>query len=1171
MLPRNSLRRLCSPSVVVSLTSSASEQGMGPARHAGTSTGKNMTITGTHKMKSARRGMHAIVAIGLALLVFGLVPPASAQTNPLQFVNNYFVTGDYVVSGVGLRGLGDASGFAAGTINMPDKNSVPATGVPAGADIVAAFLYWQTVESSQTTFAGQQGFFRGYSITGSLLGNPNAPVSWSSGGCAGSSNGSKTMRTYRADVRPYLQIDANGNVQPNTSYQVRLADSGSNGGGTPLTLGATLVIIYRVLDKNVPLNAITVYDGAYAPSNAGQSMVQNMQGFYEPTQAPGVISAKLTHIVGNGQSNKYEQVLFDGNALNLANTAAFPGAYNGSWDNPTWAVSPYMGAGDTSETTSVVPSGSNGGCVSWGAVILSTTVQNSDNDGLLDVWKTNSGYCSAAVNAGVCNPGDPSWVALPGARLGQKDLFIQMDYMCSIINPDGSCNAAGSSYLPSLQALSLMSSAFAAHGVNLHYDVRNVVPVQTCIDNPTATPPQYCSFPGQPGVVGWKGGFEFLKNQPLNYPDETSCEQQLNGPCVRRFQPGRKDSYHYALFGIGVARPNWTFQNATLVSIGVSSGGVATFTTSAPHGLVTGDRVTVSDAISNPNLSGVHFVTPVSDTTFTFPVANATGVAYTYSQATDPHLSVTSSHVGSASGVSDIGGPDSLITLGLWGPDGQTTQVQAGTFMHELGHTLALTHGGYFFNTPGSYVATVEPNCKPNYQSVMNYLFQVDLLGPNGVLDFSSQQLSTLHESSLEAAIATTNGSAIAFTTTKWYDVAPQFGIGSPATRHCDGTPLSNGDVDPAMYRYDGPTPPPANSSQSIPMAWSGPSLDINFDGKLNAALQGYNDWSNVDLRQIGATGSDIAGGGLLGNGGGLLGNGGGLLGNGGGLLGNGGGLLGNGGGLLGNGGGLLGNGGGLLGNGGGIGNGEISFQTANSVVRSPKNLTAAVTAPPRQIQLNWTAPSFGQISSYNVYRATNGVPVAPPYASVSGSPLATSYLDAQVTCGPVYTYFVTAVLSDGRMSAPSNSVSQKACAPPYTFTGFFSPLSPAGESSYSGAFNVGKSVTAKWTLQDSSGNYVGNLNANTLFAVGPVPPAGRACPLPNQVPKAFSSTPYPYNVATLYSPTSGAKGNSTFRIATSNNQFIFNWDTGPFPAGCYILELDLDSGQVERTALKLQ
>jgi len=111
--------------------------------------------------------------------------------------------------------------------------------VPAGATIVTALMYWQTVEKSQSALAGQRGYFNGYPIVGKALGNPNAPVAWSGGGCAGSSQGATTLRTYRADVRPYLNPGANG------TYPVRLADSGSNGGGAPLTLGASLVIIYR--------------------------------------------------------------------------------------------------------------------------------------------------------------------------------------------------------------------------------------------------------------------------------------------------------------------------------------------------------------------------------------------------------------------------------------------------------------------------------------------------------------------------------------------------------------------------------------------------------------------------------------------------------------------------------------------------------------------------------------------------------------------------------------------------------------------------------------------------------------------------------------------------------------------------------------------------------------
>ena len=178
--------------------------------------------------------MCVTAALGL-LLVLGFAQTGLAQTQ-LNFFNNYFVTGDYVVGGVGLQGLG-VQGYATGYINIPDQKYGPATGVPAGADIIAALLYWQTVESSPTKFTGQQGFFRGYPITGSLLGDPNAPASWSSGGCCGLTFGPKTMRTYRADVRPYLQVDATGNVQPNISYQVRLADSGSKWRCSPSYFG----------------------------------------------------------------------------------------------------------------------------------------------------------------------------------------------------------------------------------------------------------------------------------------------------------------------------------------------------------------------------------------------------------------------------------------------------------------------------------------------------------------------------------------------------------------------------------------------------------------------------------------------------------------------------------------------------------------------------------------------------------------------------------------------------------------------------------------------------------------------------------------------------------------------------------------------------------------------
>jgi hypothetical protein len=58
------------------------------------------------------------------------------------------------------------------------------------------------------------------------------------------------------------------------------------------------------------------------------------------------------------------------------------------------------------------------------------------------------------------------------------------------------------------------------------------------------------------------------------------------------------------------------------------------------------------------------------------------------------------------SGLATLGGSDMLMTLGQWSPLkilrlGGQRAVQAGTFMHELGYTLGLCHGGPAAVGPG--------------------------------------------------------------------------------------------------------------------------------------------------------------------------------------------------------------------------------------------------------------------------------------------------------------------------------------------------------------------------------------------------------------------------------------------------------------------------------------
>src|SRR6266496_2692527 len=544
---------------------------------------------------------------------------SQAGTNQLGLFKNYFVTGDYVVAGW-VEGAPDGTGFAPGTIGIPDPKN-PAQGglpttVPKGADIVAAYLYWGTVEGNSSTFKGQQAFFNGYSITGTILVSPNGTVSWSSGGCIGSSQGSKTMRIYRADVRPYMPVDLNpssatfGTLLANGSFPVRLADSGSNGNTQPNALGATLVVIYRVLSPPVPLNAVALYEGAYAPSNTVPNFLQSMKGFYEPAITP---AAKITHIVANGQPNKGETVIVGSNQLPSlytaifgANSPPFPGLY-GMWDNPTWGVGNFVNGSvagfDTSETTTVIPASTQSGCVSWGAIIFSTTVQDTDGDGLLDVWEQkdpqgNQGYTDAVSG---------QWVAFPGADPLKKDIFVELDYLSNL---DGSAGTFLHSHLPKKAALDAVAKVFSDQNIDVHFDLgQNIyagahyisypVPIPSplptgtsppqagtggnaisegavlCNDNGTPPTPPLCAFPGQP-AVGWKGGFEVVQNQST----------------LGNFQPGRGQSYHYVLFGhsLGAPRSFWSTFGfklsdptvAQLVSI-VNSGTTATVKIQSPQ------------------------------------------------------------------------------------------------------------------------------------------------------------------------------------------------------------------------------------------------------------------------------------------------------------------------------------------------------------------------------------------------------------------------------------------------------------------------------------------------------------------------------------------------------------------------------------------------------------
>ena len=899
-----------------------------------------------------------------------LITPAANPT--LTFLNNYFVTGDHIVRSFDQPGS-VSNGFVNGTITIP-SSSPGQEGIPAGADIVAAFLYWQALETTPTP-SSASAFFNGYSITGSAVGNDLQSSCWSNNGST------PTMRAYRANVLSYLPV-VNGASQAVGTQKVEVP---ANTYGTAPG-NASLVIVYRVLSNmpsQYPLKATVIYDGNWSLEYAaGNPLILNetLSGFYD-ADASG--SAKITDIFGT--------------VVNNGGVGFSPATANGY-------TYPLTVADDASGITMPNPNPTlqPGQCNVWAAVVFTTAVKNSDNDGILDSWKKalpTPGYFDVRDNT--------TWVDLTGAQQGRQDVFVQLDYMTG--------TPSQVPLYPSQTALNNVTNAYANHGIAVHFVQGNAITADTCTDDMSTNPPSLCMFPGEPGVVAWKTGLEVMKAWPANI---TSCAG--GGDCTPRFPIARKDSYHYVLFGSSIALPTWSIQTKTLVSITVNNGS-ATVTTSAP---ITScpSRITIDGALAAPNLNGVYSdvsCDPNAPNTMTLSNVSASVSNGTYpGSLPEPQLAVYLSATDSTSGFSDVGGGDSTVTLGKWYPpqmlwSPQQTQAQldneqGGTFMHELGHSVGLTHGGRYYPN-GSSTPSFEPNCKPNYQSVMSYLFQVDGIQTDAqgdlALDYSDRVLDALDENSLSEP-GLTGPEGLLYQYTKWFSPSSPVSGTKPATSHCDGTPISSTDFDQTMYETEGP----AN-----PIAWFAPQ-DINFDGSISV-LDGYSDWDNIDLRQIGASGNDnisgtiysidgeyqlLLGGYSFGGGGGLRaagGGGGGLRaagGGGGGLRaggGGGGGLRAGGGG----GGGLRaagGGGGGLRAAGGGGGGiGEADYPTIDSYARPPR----AVTTNGGGV-VTWSPATFGEVQAYIVYRVINSVSTAIACVYVTSSPPASCPIGNDVT-----------------------------------------------------------------------------------------------------------------------------------------------------------------------------
>ena len=1007
----------------------------------------------------ARRLRSSVVmfSLGFALLS---AQPGQAQPGPLTFFKNYFITGDYGVGGASLWQKGAANGKAAVQISVPD--------VPPGADILAAYLYVQTAETVQWSgihhakFNGSDLGPGSSSLAKALNWDLATAPCWSVGWPGG-----RRMVTYRADVLRFLPIGPDGKQVVSGPHDLEVPDSGTafgdvdegateSGGGTgPRAVGASLVVVYR--DPTKPFKAIVIYDGGFTKS-AFSTMNQTIAGFYQASATP---AAKMTHIVGDGRPYVSEKVLFNGQVIA---TNPFFSAEGAKWDNPTFPLTATplpLPAGAASVAVKVAPNGLLSDCLCYSGIVLSTEVEDSDGDGLLDVWEESTTTLY-----------DPNGQPLPnlkamGASKDVKDLFIEIGYMKTDAETSyGGVPKPAHTHLPTPAALRLIGDAFAKELINVHFDVGGgysageasayVIPAglarggEAIDEQATVCPsggpdqPWVCQFSEYPGTVGWKTGFRFLRDQvfsvtptpPVTNPP-TPIEDYCGVPgytCDTRFDRNRKDMFRYALFAHALGLPK----------------------------------------SEEPTEPGFH----------------------------EPRTNT---------GVGDFPGGDVMVTLGAFADtDGLpvgTPFMQASTLMHELGHNMERRHGGEAF----------EPNCKPTYLSVMNYLYQLrGLLDDSGKphLDFSGSMSGGINEASLS------DGPWGGFRyRVGWY--APLTGSyldpllggrGIAALRHCDGSDVLPTDV--PTVRIDART-----AAGEIDWNANGDSteasfsLDINFNGRIDDSLTSSDDWSRILLNQIGArrnTGGVYAdpdgylfvgplsldsGRGDLGRGDlgrGDLGRG--DLGRG--DLGRG--DLGRG--DLGR--GDLGSPGrGDLGRGdlgrGDLGGGdlfvgdpdnpggELDFETATELAKTPPNEFTATIAT-GGVLTSWKAPNIGGVTGYSVYRVPGsallpGQAWEPVAGTITEVPPGTyTLVDNAALYGTDYTYFAVAAYGDGVQSDPSNLVTLTTPKASSTVT-----VTCPSSVSYTGSALTpcSATVTGPGLSQTATPIYENNINAGTATA----------------------------------------------------------------------------------------
>lgn len=206
--------------------------------------------------------------------------------------------GGVVVAGASLSGRSD------GVANT--NASITVAGIPAGATVQRALLYWAVSGGLDTTAT-----INGVAVTGANL-LVAGGTCWSAG---------IVSATYRADVT--------ARVAGNGSYTIGGLPSSTNPTAAD-TDGAALVVLYSRPDAGA-VRRIMIRDGAITTSATGEVVSDAFAGLASPISSAG----RFHLVVGDGQSESDGNLVFNAAVLG-ANQ--FSGGEGALWDVATYNV-----------------------------------------------------------------------------------------------------------------------------------------------------------------------------------------------------------------------------------------------------------------------------------------------------------------------------------------------------------------------------------------------------------------------------------------------------------------------------------------------------------------------------------------------------------------------------------------------------------------------------------------------------------------------------------------------------------------------------------------------------------------------------------------------------------------------------------------------------------------